>query len=702
MDKKFKKGDSVDMNKRAELMEPPLFHVVTQWDEGCNKLFYTYKGTTLITVHIPDNLKPQYRFISDGNLCSTPMAQQMYITLPKDVWVKVDFNLSEDAINMRPNRAESGQAILGQVGKPLIYGANGIYDINEDMLISWHGCQWRWLENSINKDGDKYSCSMEVKLGPAPWVLLFRMQYYRTHLGFKYHEPWNKRPNNKAVTGWCSWEAYHRDIYAHNIPETVNFLEKEFKEFGLEYVQIDDGYQDLPQPYDINDNYYDIFLKTNDKFPNGHSDIIEPIKAGGLKPGIWTNVSITNDDYAKEANYIFKDDNGEPIKCDWLGYCMDCTDDTIENQVNPLYKGFKDMGYEYFKLDSIRHMIFDGLRKMVDKGILTNEEANTRFRNLIKGIRESVGDDAYFLACWGVLTEVIGLADACRIATDSGPNWSQIRMQLFESARWFYTQRILFTNDPDHICVRADIEYARSVLSLVTLSGGLYMLSDSVDKYDDERINMIKKTMPALTTVAAETGPIDYTRHAWGRVLDWDRANSHENDTFGSLWSIHFCQDDRQWSVVGRFGIHELQESRTSLEDLGLDPEKSYAAFDFWEQKFLGIVDSHITLKALKLGHCQVIVLRAIEDAPCLVASDRHVSMDAVSIISEQYDENVLTISLNGVKGYRFNYWLYIPEGMKVKTISYEGCNINYDAKEELGKLEVDFLSEEVKLEVSF
>lgn len=82
MDKKFKKGDSVDMNKRAELMEPPLFHVVTQWDEGCNKLFYTYKGTTLITVHIPDNLKPQYRFISDGNLCSTPMAQQMYITLP--------------------------------------------------------------------------------------------------------------------------------------------------------------------------------------------------------------------------------------------------------------------------------------------------------------------------------------------------------------------------------------------------------------------------------------------------------------------------------------------------------------------------------------------------------------------------------------------------------------------------------------------
>ena len=163
-----------------------------------------------------------------------------------------------------------------------------------------------------------------------------------------------------------------------------------------------------------------------------------------MKPGIWTNVSITNDDYAKEANYIFKDDNGEPIKCDWLGYCMDCTDDTIENQVNPLYKGFKDMGYEYFKLDSIRHMIFDGLRKMVDKGILTNEEANTRFRNLIKGIRESVGDDAYFLACWGVLTEVIGLADACRIATDSGPNWGQIRMQLLNLQDGFYTQNFVY------------------------------------------------------------------------------------------------------------------------------------------------------------------------------------------------------------------------------------------------------------------
>ena len=92
--------------------------------------------------------------------------------------------------------------------------------------------------------------------------------------------------------------------------------------------------------------------------------------------------------------------------------------------------------------------------------------------------------------------------------------------------------------------------------------------------------------MPALTTVAAETGPIDYTRHAWGRVLDWDEQIPIENDTFGSLWSIHFCQDDRQWSVVGRFGIHELQRIKNFIGRFRFRSEKSYAAFDFWEQKF--------------------------------------------------------------------------------------------------------------------
>jgi hypothetical protein len=683
-------------------LEPPLSHASTVWDEKNSTLSYVYNRRRVMTVHIPNYIEPAFRVVSDGNLCSHPMTQQMYISLPEYSWVRVDISLSSDAINMRPQRANSGEAILGQCGRPLIYDANGVYDINDDLLISWYGCEWRWLDKNIQQDGNVSSCAMEVKLGPTPWVLLFHIQYYRTHLGFRYHSPWHTKPNRKPVTGWCSWEAYHRDISADHISETVAFLSNKFKPFGLEYIQIDDGYQNTPQPVNVEDAYYGIFLKTNKKFPNGHQDITIPIKGKGFEPGIWTNVSITNPYFANHAPFIFKDENGEPIACDWLGYCMDCTHKTINEQVKPLYKGLKDAGYTYFKTDSIRHFLYDGLRKMVNEGLLTNEEANRRFRAFMEGARESIGDDAYFLACWGVLSEVVGIADACRIATDAGPNWSQIRMQLFETARWFSTQRILYTNDPDHICVRAELEYARSVLSLVTLSGGLYMLSDMVDKYDNKRVNIIRRTMPALDTMTAETGPMNYTEHAWGRVFNWDKAATHEENPFGSLWCVHFSDNHRNWAVAGRFAIEELKRSKVPFEKLGLNPKGRYAAYDFWDEKYLGIVTDKMVFKPLNMGCCQIVVLRAVDDVPCLIASDRHISMDAISVVSEQYKDGELILALKGVQGFKFKYWVFVPEGMQAVAVSSRGAEAVLQKMEQISIVQIYFIEKNVKLRIIF
>ena len=113
-------------------------------------------------------------------------------------------------------------------------------------------------------------------------------------------------------------------------------------------------------------------------------------------------------------------------------------------------------------------------------------------------------------------------------------------MQIVESDRWWHSQRILFLNDPDHICARTKPEWGMSILSLVSLTGGLFMLSDPIELYDEQRIRNIRKTIPPLTTVAAETGPMDihYQAYAWTKMhgvaftgeieYDWKEVNDED------------------------------------------------------------------------------------------------------------------------------------------------------------------------------
>jgi hypothetical protein len=127
-------------------------------------------------------------------------------------------------------------------------------------------------------------------------------------------------------------------------------------------------------------------------------------------------------------------------------------------------------------------------------------------------------------------------------------------MQLYETARWFFTQRILFTIDPDHICVRAKLSYARSTLSLASLSGSLFMISDKPEDYDAERIRMIRQTLPPLATMTAETAPVDYTTPAWPANDRTNQEPAVSQRPFSTLWCFHFRRGGQSWAAAGCTG----------------------------------------------------------------------------------------------------------------------------------------------------
>lgn len=70
---------------------------------------------------------------------------------------------------------------------------------------------------------------------------------------------------------------------------------------------------------------------------------------------------------------------------------------------------------------------------------------------------------------------------------------------------------------------------------------------------------------------------------------------------------------------------------------------------------------------ALALGRCQVVAFYEKPETPTVIASDRHVSMDAVSILEHEYQDGVLSLRLKGVAGETRRYRVYLPD---------DGCSV--------------------------
>ena len=710
---------------------PPLAHALHRYDEASKTLIYEYNGVDIIKADLSGAADAGFRHGSDGTMQSIQYVQQIYMTVEKPMWVTVSFNLSPDAVNMRPHRARAGEAILGQNSRLLINGVNGLYDVDQDLLIDFNGCPWRFVSESLLfDDKGRSTAQIEVLLSEKPFYVNLRMHYYKNHLGYRYHKPWERKPKGKAVSGWCSWEGYRRDISEQNISDICAFMKEKLRPWGLEYIQVDDGYQKMPLPFDAKKTMDEGWMTCDEeKFPQGHPSIVNTIKNSGMSPAIWVNANITNPEFPEchPEDVLWHD--GKPMKGEWIDFLYSCTPECLQKHVTSLFCRLKEAGYEYVKIDAIRHLLFDGLHEAVRLGDMSNEEAEQKFRAYMQATRDGLGEDVYYLASWGEMHEVVGLCDACRISMDANPTWAGVHMQLFESARWFFTQRILFLNDPDHVCVRTKPEWAQSVLSLVSLSGGLYMLSDAKADYTEEKLAIVRKTLPPLRTRTAETGPLnlEFPAYTWTKLHGfavqsndkpvkmedvslkdvYDMAGVYptmdDDHPFSSLWSFHLQGDNdaERWCVMARFATVPLRASQVPLLSLGLDEAESYHAFDFWSEKYLGVVSGELAAKELSVGECQIVALRKVQRQPQFIASTRHVSMDAVSVLSCEWSNDALTLKLKGVPGYTERYY-FCGNGRSLQNAQGEGADITFDTGGEFVCLGVTFREEQASLILNF
>lgn len=514
-------------------------------------------------------------------------------------------------------------------------------------------------------------------------TLRFRPYYYQKHRGLKYFKPWTYKVWREPVVGWCSWFAYFTNITENRIRNAADIISETLAPFGLQYLQIDDGYQQEPA------GTPNTWLDPNHKFPSGLGSLSQYILSKGLKPGIWTYTSFHEKEYAfANKEYFVIDENNEPAYGNWVGYILDGSNpDTIKEIIRPIYRGLKNMGWTYFKVDALRHLRYEGYNSFAGYFKEKNIDRVEIYRNMAASIREEIGEESYMLGCWGIRPELIGIIDGCRIGTDGFGYGGLAQYNSFNNVVW--------RNDPDHIELSPKEAFRSSMVT--SLTGSLFMLTDKPEIYQTGLVEAAKRSIPVLFTLPGQIYDVDPTRSrhidrvdsevsgSGPRVFDADQA------PVCNLFLLEINKNYENWLVLGRTSS---EEKLICFEDLGLPLENEYLVFEFWTKEFLGSFSGSFTPREIEPKYnCQLLCIRERKNYPQVIASNRHISCGAMEMDAVEWKDNTLSGKSSLIGG--DNYILYILEPAEYEIKEVIGSNAKIINNQKSGLIRtIEFLPE--------
>ena len=487
-----------------------------------------------------------------------------------------------------------------------------VYDRGRDWVLSVDaGPRAAVMPSSGKGDERRYAFSAEG----AEIVLRFRPRFYQVHRGLGFFEPWTYRIWPDPVAGWISWFAFYDDVTEKDIVETADTLAETLLPFGYDHLQIDDGYQS-------GEGRPDLWLTANAKFPRGLGFLPAYIKSKGLKPGIWTNVAFKQADFAAEhKDWFVTDEKGQPARGNWIEFSLDASKpEAVDAVVRPVYRGLRGMGWEYFKVDALRHLRYEGYNAHAGYFRRTKKDLVGAYRGYVEAIREEIGRDRFILGCWGIRPELIGLIDGCRIGTDG---FSYAGLAQFNS--W---NNVVWRNDPDHI--ELDEDRYRSTL-VTSLTGSILLLTDKPEVYRTgrRRARPPRRARPvdrcrdrsSTSTRRAPASSAASTPRSAARARASSTRRSSRPATSSFSRSSGLSRAGR--SSAGRGSPSARSGSPTSAST----PPKEYFVFEFWTKRLLGSFSGSFAPGPLDpLFRSQALAIRERKPHPQVLATSRHVT----------------------------------------------------------------------------
>ena len=213
------------------------------------------------------------------------------------------------------------------------------------------------------------------------------------------------------------------------------------------------------------------------------------------------------------------------------------------------------------------------------------------------------------------------------------------------------------------------------------------MLTDKPDIYEKSNlIEAAKRSIPVLYTQPAQVYDVDPSRSALIAQADVEMSGSGPRpfdasvSTTTGLFAMEINKTYENWLVLGRL---DERDKTIPLKDLGLNDQKEYLLFEFWNKEFRGTVKKQFVPGNIDSNYrCQVFCLREKKDHPQLLATNRHISCGGLELESLQWNNQQLIGKSMLVADDAYSIYLYEPDGYNYTTITYSNADLVKNEKE--------------------
>jgi hypothetical protein len=460
--------------------------------------------------------------------------------------------------------------------------------------------------------------------------------------------------------GYCTW--YHAGSSSETrIAKLAEFAGKELAPFGFSVVQIDDGWQAGEPSNGPRKNF--TTHRAAGPYSHGMKATAQAIASHSMTPGLWLMpfAGTWNDPFFKDRQHWFaKNSNGTPFETSWGGSCFDMTHPEVQTFLREnVERMTHDWGYRYLKMDGLftgsatRIMYVNDAYREDQIGETTLSNPNKThvdaLRDGLRIVRDAAGPDVFLLGCCAPQNMrsyggAFGLVDAMRIGPDNGATVEHLLIGPRYGSRHYFLHGRVWWNDPDPVYVRTSLSMAQSELicSWAGVTGQLTITSDELERLPADRLNLIKRIMPAH---GAPARPVDLLDRELPRV-----------------WVVPASANLPNQTLLGAFQWESNPvEISESFERLGLPANVEYAAFDFWSDQLLPPLRDGVRVQLAGIGTsttisqekssgkidhcCAVLAIRTLADHPQVLSTSRHVSQGRVDIVKENWEPATRTLS---------------------------------------------------------
>lgn len=504
--------------------------------------------------------------------------------------------------------------------------------------------------------------------------------------------------NQNCLNGYCTWYSdKNRGASNENaIKELAQSLRENFGD-DMRYVQIDDGWQLGDSKNGPKKNFTE--HNPHGPYPSGMKATSDYLASLGLTTGLWFMPFSGNfdDPYFADKQDLFvrsaidypapgqkntrryssiNQKKGAPYETFWGGTCLDMSNPKTRDYVKSVVTRItQEWNCKYIKIDgmwcasALEQIYVNDEYYQEDMGEqLFFDPKTTNIENFRSGLQlvRDAAKGTFILGCnvsqnMRVMASSYGLVDAMRVGPDNGASWDGVCAGPWRGTnRYFYNGRVWY-NDPDPVYVRTSIPLDRARVSATWagLTGQLYALSDWVPDYNEERIDVVRKTIP--NHLCKNVRPVD--------LFDADLAR---------VWSLVDDKSGVRRDVIGLFNWDGENETSFELtpEKLGLplvdengQKIEKYVAYDFWND---ALVEPFETLNfSLPKASCAALAVRPVGDRPVLLSTSRHITQGVLEVRSEKWDPDSKTLTIVAdVPEYAYELRVYDPATAELKRFA--------------------------------